>query len=89
MHVHVGQFPPMRTTVEIRDDQRARLLDLAARRGEKGFSGLVQEALDLYLEAMAAQEDRIRGALDVLGALEEHAADHMERIVADLRGNWR
>ena len=39
----------MRTTIELRDDLRARLLDLAARRGDKGFSRLVMEAVEAYL----------------------------------------
>jgi predicted DNA-binding protein len=49
MHMYACMLPPMRTTIEIPDDQRARLLELAARRGEKGFSALVREALELYL----------------------------------------
>jgi hypothetical protein len=39
----------MRTTIELRDDQRAALKALAARRGRRGYSALVQEALDIYL----------------------------------------
>jgi len=79
----------MRTTIEIRDDQRARLLEIAARRGEKGFSGLVQEALDRYLAEVDAQENRIKEALGVLGALGEEEATHMEETVNALRGSWR
>ena len=47
----------MRTTVEIRDDQRAKLLEIAARRGEKGFSRVVQEALDLFLREEGRERD--------------------------------
>ena len=43
-------FEGVRTTVEIPDVQRARLLELAVRRGEKGFSRLIQEAVDRLLE---------------------------------------
>ena len=57
----------MRTTVEIPDEQRAKLLQLAAQRGEKGFSRLVQEALDLYLEQIAARGKTVKEALSVLG----------------------
>ena len=38
----------MRTTIEMDDKHRAALLELAARRGEKGFSALVGEAIDAY-----------------------------------------
>jgi hypothetical protein len=47
----------MRTTIEITDHQRARLLDLAARRGAKGFSRFVQEALDDYLRKVDARSE--------------------------------
>ena len=39
----------MRTTVELSDEQRAALLSLAAKRGLRGYSMLVQEALAQYL----------------------------------------
>lgn len=39
----------MRTTIELTDEQRAALLALAARRGLRGYSSLVQEALAAYL----------------------------------------
>ena len=79
----------MRTTIEISDEHRARLLELAARRGEKGFSVLVREALEKYLEDVDAQEDRVRDALAVLGSLDEDAASQIEAVAKDLRGSWR
>ena len=42
-------FARLRTTIEIPDDTRAKLLELAVRRGEKEFSGIVQEASRLLL----------------------------------------
>jgi hypothetical protein len=41
MHVHASKIRVMRTTIELRDDQRARLLEIAAREGRKGFSHLI------------------------------------------------
>jgi len=89
MHMHVKHLANMRTTIEISDEHRARLLELAARRGEKGFSLLVSEALERYLEDAAAQEDRVREALSTLGSLDEDAASHMEAVAKDLRSRWR
>ena len=91
MHMHVAHFSRMRTTVELTDEQRARLLELAARRGEKGFSKIVQEALDRYLaeHAVSAREARARGALSVLGTLGDKAADAMEERVRNIRAGWR
>ena len=78
----------MRTTVDITDEQRARLLDLAARRGEKGFSTLVQEALDLYFEAGASGR-KGWAALAALGSLDGAAADRLEASARRLRERWR
>jgi hypothetical protein len=40
----------MRTRVELADDQREKLLQMAAERGERGCARLVQEAVTLYLD---------------------------------------
>jgi metal-responsive CopG/Arc/MetJ family transcriptional regulator len=47
----------VRTTVELTDRQRAALRKLAAERGEKGFSRLVQEAIEHYLESGRARRE--------------------------------
>jgi len=52
----------MRTTVEITPEQRARLLELAARQGRKGFSHLVREALETYLAHQQQIEERKKKA---------------------------
>lgn len=79
----------MRTTVEITDEQRGQLLELAARRGEKGFSRLVQEALDRYLAESAGHREKLKEALEVLGSMSEEAAAGMESSVRELRSSWR
>ena len=79
----------MRTTIEMKKEHRARLLELAARRGEKGFSKLVAEALEAYLRSedeVAAARVRA-GALR--GALPNADADEMRRAVRELRNSWR
>ena len=79
----------MRTTVEITDAQRAGLLDLAARRGEKGFSRLVQEAVDRFLADEHAGKGRVEAALALEGSMTAEAADELTASVARLRSNWR
>jgi len=39
----------VRTTIELKPEHRARLADLAARKGAKGFSSIIAEAIDVYL----------------------------------------
>ena len=89
MHVYAHEDVDMRTTLEIRNDQRARLLEIAASRGHKGFSFVVQEAIDLYLEQVGEQNRRIGVALAMRGALSDEEADAFEARAAALRGSWR
>jgi metal-responsive CopG/Arc/MetJ family transcriptional regulator len=79
----------MRTTIDIPDEQRAKLLQIAAQRGEKGFSKLVQEALERYLDELAKREGRIRQALSVIGQMDEETAGRLEEEAGRLRASWR
>lgn len=79
----------MRTTVELRDDLRARLLNLAARRGEKGFSRLVEEALDQFLDSQEAREAARRRAQVARASLAPEEADELEARTIAIRESWR
>jgi hypothetical protein len=76
----------MRTTVEITDDQRLALTALASKRGLRGFSLLVQEAIDRYL----AEErgDRLNAVLALRGSLPADEAEELERRIADAWASW-
>jgi metal-responsive CopG/Arc/MetJ family transcriptional regulator len=79
----------MRTTIELPDEVRAALLELAARRGKKGFSALVQEAVTRYLEAERQRVDVLEKAKAVLGQLGEAEAAELAASVTALRARWR
>ena len=79
----------MRTTIEIRDDLRARLLEIAARRGEKGFSAIVEEALERYLYRNADSDRLRRAALAVGGSLTDDEAAELEERTREIRESWR
>lgn len=84
----------MRTTIEIADDKLVKLKKLAAERGERGFSALVDEALERYLEtdpgAERARRERQAEAIRALAGSwsDEDAALARERI-AELSATWR
>jgi len=79
----------MRTTIEMKPEHRARILELAANRGEKGFSSVVEEALELYLKAQRDRNKAIESALTLRGSMKEsEAADLLERTQT-VRSNWR
>ena len=79
----------MRTTVEIRDEHRAALLEIAARRGEKGFSSLGGEALEAYLRAQKQDSTTRKKALGLRGALAGREAARLRRHAAAVRASWR
>lgn len=79
----------MRTTIEIRDEYRAELLKLAAARGEKGFSGLVNEALELWLRNRQGADDPKKRAAKLRGTLSDNDATSLRESVADIRRRWR
>lgn len=79
----------MRTTIEIDDAHRAELLKLAAQRGEKGFSSVIREAVELYIRHHRAKKAAVAQALELEGSFSEHEADTFEASVRELRRVWR
>ncbi len=79
----------MRTTVEIKPEYRSALLALAARRGEKGFSGVLEEAIESFLEGGAEREHRLQKFLSVGGSLSKEEAAELRRATAGIRESWR
>lgn len=79
----------MRTTIDIDDAHRAKLLELAARRGEKGFSRIVSEAIEAYLESESRSEAARRKVLSLRGRLKADEAEGLRARCAELRREWR
>jgi predicted CopG family antitoxin len=89
-HAHAWLYNQrMRTTIEIKDEHRARLLELAARRGGKGFSDIVAEAIDVYLLTLSGDEEKRRGALRLRGSLDDAEAEELRDATRSLRESWR
>jgi hypothetical protein len=76
----------MRTTVELRDDQHAALAALASRRGLRGYSTLVQEALDIYLREHGPE--RLADILQLRGILADDEAAEVEHRIAEAWATW-
>jgi predicted transcriptional regulator len=79
----------MRTTIELRDDQRARLLEIAAQEGRKGFSHLIQEAVDRFLDEEADRRQEVAQALALVGAIGSEEAEALRTRTRELRVSWR
>jgi hypothetical protein len=77
----------MRTTVEITDEQHRALSAIARRRGVRGFSPLVQEALDGYLANL--HTDEVDLLLGLEGALTDSEAQEIRSRINEVRTTWR
>jgi len=89
MHVHACHTESMRTTIEMKPEHRARILELAATRGEKGFSTVVAEALDLYIKTQNARKSAIQKALGLKGSMSDADAAGLRARTEAIRANWR
>lgn len=83
------EAPKMRTTVELDDEYHARLLTLAAQRGEKGLSHLVNAAVGAYLGAADDYQRKRAVAKSVKGVLTADEADELRRAADTSRSSWR
>jgi hypothetical protein len=79
----------MRTTVEIKPGHRAKLLELAAKRGEKGFSSVVGEAIESYLLSVEKSDQLRNKALRLRGVLSHAEVERLRRSVGQIRSFWR
>ncbi len=79
----------MRTTIEMKPEHRSALLTLVSRRGQKGFSAVLGEAIENHLRGEAEREKRRRRFLSAAGSLSSKEADRLRRTVRELRETWR
>ncbi|CAN5203825.1 hypothetical protein BH20ACT5_BH20ACT5_18870 [soil metagenome] len=77
----------MRTTVEITDAQHRALTGLAQQRRLRGFSRLVQEALDAYLQGLESPE--IELLLSLEGSLDDDQERQLRAVIGEARATWR
>ena len=77
----------MRTNVDIPAKHLTALRTLAARRGLRGFSRLVTEALDKYLAELRTQDEELREkAIDrLIGSISADDAEHMRKELRKVR----
>lgn len=79
----------MRTTIEIRDDHRAKLLALAARRKRKGFSDIVTAAIEAYLKSAERSDAERQQVRELRGSLSTAEAEQLRAETSNVRRTWR
>ena len=77
----------MRTTVELPDDLRQRVVSEAAARNLKGYSQVIVDALRDYSDGR--KDGRQSVVARVRGSLDAQAAEVEARRLAEVRANWR
>lgn len=79
----------MRTTVEMKAEHRSALLALAANRGEKGFSSILAEAIQAYLDEEKERRSRREKFMSLGGSISKEEGNELRASVQRLRENWR
>ncbi|HSS99562.1 MAG TPA: hypothetical protein VLK33_21150 [Terriglobales bacterium] len=79
----------MRTTVEMKPAHRKALLALAADRGEKGFSGVLADAIEVYLEGQDGREKQLEKFRSLRGSLSDEEAEDLRARIRAIREHWR
>jgi hypothetical protein len=73
----------------MKPEHRSALLALASRRGEKGFSSVLGEAIESFLRGEADREKRRKTLLSLEGSLSKKAGEKLRTTTRKLRESWR
>ncbi len=79
----------MRATIELPNRLRAAVLAVAARKGYRGYSRVIVEALEFYLAEKEARESGLSKLLMLRGSWSEDEAKSVREGVKEARSNWR
>ena len=78
----------MRATVELPDHLRAAVMAVAARKGYRGYSKVIVEALEFYLAEKEAKESGLQDLLELRGSWNRRDATQTRARIAEARANW-
>jgi hypothetical protein len=73
----------------MKPEHRSALLALAARRGEKGFSSVLAEAIEEYLDQERTRVQRRKEVLSLAGSLSTQDAKYLRNTTMSIREQWR
>jgi hypothetical protein len=73
----------------MKPEHRSALLALASRRGYKGFSAVLGEAIESFLQGEVEREKRRKILLSLGGSLSKKDGEELLRTTKELRESWR
>ena len=75
----------MRTTIELSDDHRSVLHFLAARRRLRGYSKVIQEAIDFYIKEKVRRGNGVKHLLKMRGTWSKEEAKKFRKKVGEIK----
>ena len=79
----------MRATIELPNRLRAAVLAIAARKGYRGYSKVIIEALEFYLAEKEAKDSGLSKLLSMRGSWSDDEAKGVRQGIKEARANWR
>ena len=73
----------------MKPEHRSALLALASRRGHKGFSAVLAEAIDSFLQGEVEREKRRKTLLSLSGSISKKDGEELLGTAKKLRESWR
>ena len=87
MHVNARMHQAVRTTIELSDQTYTRLRARAAERGMRGFSAIVEEALERFL-GQSGEDDLASALAEAEGAWSASDVEEWERARKETWATW-
>ncbi len=75
----------MRTTIELSDDHRSVLHFLAAQRRLRGYSKLIQEAIDFYIKEKVKRGNGVKRLLKMRGTWNKQGAKRVKKRAGEIK----
>lgn len=79
----------MRTTIELSDDLIGILHTLAVKKGYRGYSKVIEEAVNFYLKYNEEREMRRKKILRMRGSWNQKEAKEVKLKLKEIRKNWK
>ena len=73
----------------MKPEHRSALLAIAARRGQKGFSQVLEEMIDKCLADESEQDKRVQMALSLGGTISQEEAEVWQEAARRIRESWQ
>lgn len=79
----------MRTTIELSDDLVSILHAIAVKKGYRGYSKVVEEALHFYLRENRESKIDLDRILKMRGSWPQEEANRVKTRLEEIRKNWK